>query len=1158
MNRLLPVIGAFIVFPFIELPVHADYSDIVAADRPVAHWRLDNASQNSFTTAVDPLLTAKVEGAVEDIPGPLPDSFPAFAAENRGIRLTGKGAVVRVSDPGTESPFDFRLGDSITLEAWVRCDKLSDGQQAYIIGKGRTQNPGVASNNQNWALRLRGQGGLACVSFLFRDERNRPEAGDEDWHRWTGNAGFKPGTEWHHVAVTYTFGKPESIRGFLDGTMVGGDWDMGGATRLGPVIDDDEVWIGTSMGRSPGATLAGAIDEPAIYRQALSPERIKAHCALKPGAVSTIVEVKANKAASESDPVPPLVISAADLPNAKVRVQILEHANQVAAPVSETEGGNDSKPPKDTGGSNSSWSSIPAQKTDEYTTDAFGFAAITNKYDDSGIKTDRSRPFLVRAAGVVELPAGKHHLLLRSLGGARLSVDGQILVQTELKKDRGGDTEPVPDQAKQQLVAGLSLLPPGHREAIGTFESNGAPHVFVLEAFVGGKTIRPEFGELFAAVSPDGLNFRLLTPGDENVSLLPNSWAKYSASQRAETADLNAIRRRVPGEEAYWQRRHEIARANVKPAPDVPQASKNVSPIDAFRAERLDAAGSHPSASIDDAAFLRRATLDTIGLQPTPEEVSAFLADSSANKRERVIDRLLTDSRWADRWTPYWQDVLAENPNMLKGTLNNTGPFRWWIYEALRDNKPMDRFATELVMMRGSAQYGGPAGFGLATQNDLPMAAKAQILSSAFLAMEMKCARCHDAPNHPFNQGDLFSIAAMLQRADLKVPATSLTKGLSANSHVTVSLKAGELITPHWPLGGESSEPLSGVLRNKTDSREQLAATLTDPRNDRFAQVVVNRLWKELIGIGIVEPVDDWESSAASHKDLLKWLAHEFVTHDYDAKHIARLILNSRLYQGTPTIASSRIGKSSERLFEGPARRRLTAEQLVDTLYQVAGKSFDVEMLTQDPEARQSANDHGNMGIPQRAWEFAALSNERDRPALAKPRAQVVTDLLTAFGWRESRAEPHSTRDHDTNVLQPALLANGTAGSRLIRLSDDSAFTTLALRDQSTEDFVRAVFLRVLAREPKTSELRIFVNLLGKGYEQRRTFVKPVPPQNAITKAVSWASHLNPEATEVMLAVEKQVKAGDAPTLQLTNDWRERAEDMLWALFLSPEFIYVP
>jgi hypothetical protein len=86
----------------------------------------------------------------------------------------------------------------------------------------------------------------------------------------------------------------------------------------------------------------------------------------------------------------------------------------------------------------------------------------------------------------------------------------------------------------------------------------------------------------------------------------------------------------------------------------------------------------------------------------------------------------------------------------------------------------------------------------------------------------------------------------------------------------------------------------------------------------------------------------------------------------------------------------------------------------------------------------------------------------------------------------------------------------------------------------------------------------MFVSLLSKGYDQRRTNAKPSTRPSVITKAVSWANHLNPEATEVMLAIEKQVKAGDLPTPRLTEEWRERMEDMLWALLLSPEFIHVP
>src|SRR6185369_14006664 len=134
-------------------------------------------------------------------------------------------------------------------------------------------------------------------------------------------------------------------------------------------------------------------------------------------------------------------------------------------------------------------------------------------------------------------------------------------------------------------------------------------------------------------------------------------------------------------------------------------------------------------------------SLDASGLIPTPAEIRAFLADPPAERRSRAVERLLASPSWADHWVSYWQDVLAENPGILKPTLNNTGPFRWWLHEAFLDNWPIDRFVTELVLMDGSRMYGGPAGFGMATQNDAPMAAKAQILARAFLGVELACAR---------------------------------------------------------------------------------------------------------------------------------------------------------------------------------------------------------------------------------------------------------------------------------------------------------------------------------------------------------------------------------------------------------------------------------
>jgi Protein of unknown function (DUF1553)/Protein of unknown function (DUF1549) len=876
----------------------------------------------------------------------------------------------------------------------------------------------------------------------------------------------------------------------------------------------------------------------------------------KPNA-ATPPPAKSKAAAKDTaPPMPPPDLSAQDLPRAAVRVEIFEFPGKGEDAEDPSTSGNDSAPEKKAVAQDSSWSRIPTLKTDESVESAFTFCNIPNKYNEHGVKVDRSSPFLVRAAGVVTFPAGEHRILLRSLTGARVSLDGQPIEATPHLHAKGGDVEQVPDMAEMQLVPGLPLLPPGHKEALATVHGDGQPHVLVIEAFVGGKSIRPEIGELCVAIE-NGASWEMLAPGANEQPFTESSLSEFVDRQRENVEHLNATRRYHPAEEAYWQTRHDLARKSVRPAPEPPQTAER-HPIDRFIAAKLAAAGAQPAPLTDDAAFLRRVTLDTIGLIPTPDEVTAFLADSAPDKRAKAIDRLLADSRWADRWAPYWQDVLAENPNMLKGTLNNTGPFRWWLRDALADNLPMDRFVTELLSMEGSSQYGGPAGFGIASQNDLPMAAKAQIVSSAFLAMQMKCARCHDAPYHPYDQADLLGLAAMLQRTPVKTPGSSLTQGLSANSHVTVSLKPGEAVDPHWPFSDLPSEPLPGVIRRPDDTREKLAALLTDPRNERFPQVIANRLWKELFGFGIVDPVDDWESARPALPELLQWLGHELATHDYDLKHIARLILTSDAYQRIPTAEGSRQMKSKERLFASPARRRMSAEQIVDSLFQAAGKPFNVEALTQDPEDRQSSKDHGNFGVPRRAWEFIPLSNERDRPALAKPRAQTITDVLVTFGWRESRTEPRSIREEEASVLQPALLANGPFGSRITRLSDDSAFTALALRNQPLEELVSQLFLRVLSRPPTADEVARFTEFLKTDYEQRYTGAAPVPPSAQITKAVSWANHLNPDATRVILEAEKLAKAGDTPSPRLRAEWRERLEDALWALMLSPEFLHLP
>jgi hypothetical protein len=820
-----------------------------------------------------------------------------------------------------------------------------------------------------------------------------------------------------------------------------------------------------------------------------------------------------------------------------------------------------------------SWDFEAEEPTTRFDASAFAVAAIPKKYTASGVIADRQVPFVVRGKAKFALPAGEYRFLLRARGAARLLIDGKVIAETKFRVPSDNGHGLVPDLPVAE-EPGLAPLPPENQERLVTVALDGKPHEFRLETIVGDQKLRPELGELSVSVAKVGEtpvagepSFKLLGNGGGINPLNESNWAEYKRVHAGRVAELDKRTRReaAAGQAEYWNNRHKLARdywQSQPPirVPDTP-AYSDLSPIDRFLLAGQQKEGQQFAKLLDDSAFLRRVSLDTVGTLPTAERVSEWKEYGGGHERARLIESMIENRRWADHWTSYCQDVLAENPGILKPELNNTGAFRWWIHESLEDNKPFDRFATELVMMEGSSAYGGPAGFAVATQNDAAMAEKAHVLCKAFLAIELKCARCHDAPYHPFKQHDTFSLAAMLDRKPQTLPKTStvpLAEG-DRKPLISISLKPGDKIEPQWPFEKLDAADLpDGILRNPDDSRERFAAMLTSPANKRFAEVIVNRVWTRYMGWGLVSSADDWTAAEHHYPELLDYLARDFIEHNYDLKHLARTILNSRAYQSAavPLAASDDERRRSP---IGPARRRMSAEQLVDSLFVAVGKRFDAEELTFDPAGRSPARQFGNLGHAEHAWQFTSLSNERDRPALSMPRAQSIVDLLVTFGWRESRQNPLTLRDESPNVLQPLLLANGVVGARIASLSDDSAITTLALSDVPLDELIERVYLRVLSRPPNAQETETFVQLLSDGYAERRVANAAATKPTATPRhAVAWSNHLSPEASRIKLEMERVARAGDPPTAALAADWRERMEDMVWALVNSPEFVFVP
>jgi Protein of unknown function (DUF1553)/Protein of unknown function (DUF1549)/Concanavalin A-like lectin/glucanases superfamily len=1057
--------------------------------------------------------------------GPTAELFFGMPEKNQALTLTRAGDHLRIPDDRTDGALDFTNGDAITLEAWVKLERIGNGENVYIVGKGRTYEQQTIEN-QNYALRLTGGSQEAKVSFLFATQ-DPNDSTKSTYHRWTSTRGFATDNVWHHVAISYKFGEPASIAGYVDGESTKGKWDMGGETKSPPIHDDDSVWIGSARGGDPGNSLLGAVDDVRIFRSVVSANELKSRRKVVPRV-----------------PVWP-VTAAAD------RVTFSFHQNA---------------------GSHAAFPMVAPKETFRLALPKLALHRLPLQYELGGTRKAWKGPVLLRAFTRVQLPAGEVELLLRSPGLSRVWLNGAVVLSTPARR--------LSPDAHQPWIVYKPDMPWLRVPRVGDNEARQRVTIveeeveLILESLIGSSTTRCEMGETLVAYRTGDQMFSLIGPSSESVQLVDQEFEAYRNAIEGDLArlDRQLLNETSAVEDAFWERRHQIAQQHESNLPpltipsavaQLPESNLIDRYVNASLAALAEEIKHQPwFKRVSDTEFLRRVSLDLRGVPPTVDEVLEFESSMVTDKRLEAVERLIADDRWADHWTSYWQDVLAENPNILKPSLNNSGPFRFWLHDALLMNKPMDRFVTELVRMEGDSHAGAAAGFEMAAENDVPMAEKAHILGSAFLAVDMKCARCHDAPYHPWKQKELFEIAAMLKRTTIEVPPTSSVpkeffdrKG--RESPITLTLQPDDKIVPAWPFTEFGEGRVAAELLGRADStREQLAALLTRAENQRFSQVIVNRVWTRLMGWGLVNSVDDWNDLSPRNPALLDYLSREFVKAGYDLKQLVKLILASEAYQ-RKSIDGSNLEPSLA--YAAPWHRRLTAEQVVDSAHAVSGVPLSTEAITFDPEGSQTTQNFLNLGPAQRAWQLTSLSNERDRPSLALPKAAAVVECMEAFGWRSSRQSPTSHRETEPNVVQPGVVANGSLAGWVTRFTDDSAFTAEALQARSLAQFVDRLFLQILSRHPCEEESRRFVEALQVGFEDRLREPEKserLPPMHR--GFVTWSNHFTVESNALMRDVEREIAAGPEPTNRLSDSWRSLAEDAAWALLNAPEFQFVP